>query len=505
MSDKKEVFVKGVGLVEKELTKQERKMAAEWILAQSMLNELIGYEGTRKEWEELKDGYLDRRISWETWDKFFKKYKKIETLTEVLKGVLDKREQVKYIIKSQPMYYDSARNWWLWKHKQFKWMRVDETDIFNSISVLTELNTINSKEKTELIEALKQISRLNKPLDIEKTWVQFKDIIYDVKTGDRFKADPSFFVTNPIPYQTDPDNIQDTPKMDEIFTEWVGEENIQKLYEILAYCLLPDYPLHRIFCFIGAGLNGKSCFLSVIEKFVGSDNCSSTELDMLLSNPRFEITRLHKKLVCMMGETNFNEMSKTSMLKKLSGGDLIGFEYKNKDLMQDVNYAKMIIATNNLPTTTDKTIGFYRRWMIIDFPNQFSEQQDILSTIPEAEYEALALKCSFILKDLLEKRQFTNEGSVEERMEKYESKSNFLKSFVDEFIIEDLNAFITVNDFYIKFMAWSKTNRHREMFEKAVSIGLKKIGWEGERKYMDWLYDGKGGQARVWAGRKWKD
>lgn len=36
----------------------------------------------------------------------------------------------------------------------------------------------------------------------------------------------------------------------------------------------------------------------------------------------------------MMGETNFNEMSETSILKKLTGGDLIGFEYKNKNCLK---------------------------------------------------------------------------------------------------------------------------------------------------------------------------
>ena len=73
-----------------------------------------------------------------------------------------------------------------------------------------------------------------------------------------------------------------------------------------------------------------------------------------------------------MGETDFNEMKKTSMLKKLSGGDLIGFEYKRKDPFEDKNYAKITISTNNLPSTSDKTIGFYRRWLIIDFPITFS-------------------------------------------------------------------------------------------------------------------------------------
>ncbi|MBY9021986.1 MAG: hypothetical protein KGD67_13100, partial [Candidatus Lokiarchaeota archaeon] len=169
--------------------------------------------------------------------------------------------------------------------------------------------------------------------------------------------------------------------------------------------------IHRLFCFIGEGLNGKSKFLKLLTNFVGEENVTSTELDTLLTS-RFEITRLHKRLVCQMGETDFSEMKKTSILKKLSGGDLIGFEYKNKNPFEEHNYAKIIIATNNLPTTTDKTIGFYRRWLILDFPNQFSEKKNILEDIPEEEYQSLAVKCLGILKDLISKREFHNEGDI---------------------------------------------------------------------------------------------
>jgi len=187
--------------------------------------------------------------------------------------------------------------------------------------------------------------------------------------------------------------------MDRIFEEWVGKDYVKTLYEIIAYCLLPDYPINRLFCFVGSGMNGKSKFLELVRRFVGANNVCSTELDTLIAS-RFEITRLHKKLICQMGETNFNEMNKTSIIKKLTGGDLIGFEYKNKNPFEEKNYAKIIIATNNLPTTTDKTIGFYRRWLIIDFPNQFSEKKDILAEIPDEEYESLALKCVGILNNL---------------------------------------------------------------------------------------------------------
>ena len=128
--------------------------------------------------------------------------------------------------------------------------------------------------------------------------------------------------------------------------------------------------------------------------------------------------------------------------------------YKNKDPFEEKNYAKIIIATNNLPATTDKTIGFYRRWLIIDFPNQFSEKIDILDEIPEEEYQALALKCVHILKDVLEKREFFNEGSIEDRMKKYEDKSNPLERFLKEYTIEDPDGFIWKHEFSKKLNEW---------------------------------------------------
>jgi hypothetical protein len=42
------------------------------------------------------------------------------------------------------------------------------------------------------------------------------------------------------------------------------------------------------------------------------------------------------------------------------------------------------------------------------------------------------------------------------------------------------------------------------MSETSVGMAMKKIGICEEKKYFDWLYDGKGGQARIWVGIKWK-
>jgi len=429
-----------------------------------------------------------------------KKNYPVENLTEKLGNMFDKKELAEHIIEIQPCLYDNSRSWWLWNWPETKWERVDETDILNAVDKQATINTINSKEKNEMIEALKQVSRLNIPAPIGKYTVQFENTIMNIKTGEQSRATPHLFVTNPIPWKLNEDGFYETPIMDKIFEEWVGKDHVQTLYEILAYCLIPDYPIHRIFCFIGGGMNGKSCFLNLLRKFIGGSNCCSTELDTLLQS-RFEVTRLHKKLVCQMGETNFSEMNKTSILKKLSGGDLIGFEYKNKDPFEEINYAKIMIATNNLPATNDKTIGFYRRWMIIDFPNQFSEKKDILSEIPDEEYEALTVKCSLILKDLLEKREFTNEGTIEDRMKKYEDHSNPLEKFLKEFTEEDSDGVVWKNDFSKKLNEWCKENRFREISDVVIGSKMKQLGIEQKLKYLPWDINKKG---RAWVGIKFK-
>lgn len=487
---------------------EDRKQQAEEIWSKPLLDDIIISDISREKWESIKDNYLQGKVSFKTWEKYWKENPNriqkhsVNHLGARIGAVFDKKELAEEIILLQPIYFDSSRNWWLWNHGETKWERVDETDILNAVDREATINSVNSKEKGEIIEALKQVGRKKAPAPIKKTWIQFKNLIIDIENGDKIEASSKFFVTNPIPWELDEEGFFETPMMDEIFAEWVGKENIQTLYEILAYCLIPDYPIHRIFCLIGSGMNGKSCFLNLLRKFVGDDNCCSTELDTLLIS-RFEVTRLHKKLVCQMGETNFNEIQKTSRLKQLSGGrDLIGFEYKNKDPFQDINYAKILIATNNLPATTDKTIGFYRRWMIIDFPNQFSEQEDILDKIPDEEYRALAIKCTLILKDLLDKRSFTNEGSIEDRTKRYEDRSNPLEKFMREFTIEDYNGLIWKHDFSTKLNEWCRQNKFREIADVHIGKKMKELHISQSLKVAPWDISKK---CRAWVGIKWKE
>lgn len=387
-------------------------------------------------------------------------------------------DNVEEFYQTQPFFYDKTGMFWIWNKEKHCYERTDETDIMNLID--QELNfggqTVTSTIKNNYLEAFRRVGRYHIPEDMPKTWIQFKNKTIDITTSQTQEVTQKYYAVNPIPWNLG--NSEETPTIDKLFEDWQGE-NKHILYEVLAYCLLSDYPIHTIVAMIGSGRNGKSQYQLIIEKLLGNENITSTELDVLIDN-RFESAKLYKKLVCSMGETNFNIITKTSLLKKLCGGDLIGYEFKNKMPFTGHNYAKIIINTNSLPPSTDTTEGFYRRWLIINWNNTFKEGKDIINTIPDIEYENLCFKLIPILKELLERGNFKTQGNIEERKNKYILASNPITLFLQERCDLNDSNYIKAKDLYHAYLTYLQENKRRIVKRKEFNQILAEEGFQAE-------------------------
>lgn len=406
--------------------------------------------------------------------KDFKQPKKIWKKSTVMKidNYLDNAHN---FYSEQPYFFDRNKLWWLWKDN--RWGVVDDVDM---ISLLDDNlgfmgQTVSASIRNNHLAAMQWVGRKNKPKDAPIKWIQFKDKAFSLTAKTIYEVTPDYFFCNPIPWEIGVDDA--TPTMDKLFEEWVGKQHIKTLYEILAYCCYNSYPIHLIFCLIGSGRNGKSTFLSLLSKFLGKENICSTELDTLLDS-RFESFKLFKKSACTMGETNFGLLEKTSLLKKLSGQDMIGYEYKNKLPFDDYNYAKIIISSNSLPSSLDTSEGFYRRWLIIDFPNQFPEGKDILIQVPDLEYNNLCKKICNILPNLIEKGSFTNQGTIERRKERYILASNPLSLFIQEYCTKDETVFMRYSELYTNYATYLVKHKKRKISRKEFSGVLEEEGLE---------------------------
>jgi len=433
-----------------------------------------------------------------SWDGFREHYSKWKTDKEIQKiavtqlNIVNYLENVHMFHKIQPFFYDRNKIFWFWQPDQSRYTIVDEIDVMVAIERNMQLygQTVTRGTKANYLEAFKRVGREKIPKDAPKHWVQFKNRIVDIKNNKSFDVSPEYFLTNPIAWKVG-DSIE-TPAIDKLFTEWVGEKYVKTLYEIIAYCCLSDYPIHLAFCLIGSGRNGKTQFQRLIYKFIGAENITCTELDTLLTS-RFETFKLYKKSVCLLGETNFGVLNKTSILKKLTGGDLIGYEKKCKDGFDGYSYATVIINSNSLPTTEDTSEGYYRRWLIIDFYNEFSEGKDILETIPDKEYNNLTKKVIGILPKLLERGMFTNQGTIEERKQKYIMSSNPLPFFIKEYCTKGFDCFVTATDLYNAYTTYLIKNKKRKVSRKEFNSGLAEEGYfhrKCEKKYGNAFVNG---------------
>lgn len=438
---------------------------------------------------------------------------RVEWKKENNKGKMNLTDVIQEILIENPVFYDENRVWWTWDNILKRWMNGDDTTVLNLVRFNSDINTV--RYKNDVLEELRQVTRNRKPKEPKKTWVQFKDKVYDIKTGKSFEASPEYFIFNPIPWKIG--DSEDTPVIDKLFHEWiVGEVNtpqgrkiqdeswVTTLYEVIAVSMLTYLPFHRIFCLQGEGLNGKGTFLELVYNFIGEHNCTSTSMDAL-HQTQFETFKLYKKLVALIGELDIGVFRKTALLKAISGGDLVRCEKKRADGFDARLYATPILACNELPATIDESDGWNRRWLIIDFPNRFNEKTKVLEKVPDYEYENLAKKCLRILKEALDRGELTNDGTIEEKKQRFKQRANPLSRYIDEFIekTNDDSDYITSIDFFEAFNQHSRTQGKGAVTKQSVGRALSQLGFEKVVKNIDDGYGHMKSQQCI-VGVKWR-
>ena len=356
--------------------------------------------------------------------------KKIQQQREKI-SILAIETAVSSLLDTSPIFYNESKMLWKWNTENFFWEIADEAYILNLLRQLKlcDINSVSTRARW--LNAIKQEGRRRVPKNLDNYEIQLKNKILNIKTDQWRNATPKEFCVNPLPYKLgDPKKCE---KFDKLFNSWVKPEYVVNLYEIMAFCLLPLYFIERMFVLLGTGANGKGVFKVILANLLGGDkNITTSDLNML-STQRFASSSLYKKLLCEIGETNVTKLKETQLLKRLcSGKDNVRAEFKGKDQFNFINYAKILISTNYLPETEDKTFGFYRKWLIIDFPNVFEIEKDMIKDLTTEDYENLMAKCLETLKSLLTSLKFSNEGNFEERKARYEEKANPLDKFISE-------------------------------------------------------------------------
>lgn len=304
-------------------------------------------------------------------------------------------------------------------------------------------------------ETLQTIKRLNyvskEKFNNPNNGLVVENGLLDLETRELKPHTPEHIHTEKIPWKYNPD--ADCPEIKQFISEIVHEEDVKLIQEMFGYCLLKDYPYAKAFMLIGNGANGKSTLLDLLERFLGEENTAGPSLQDLLNN-RFAKIQLYGKLANIHADLSPEELEKTGTFKMLTGGDTINGEKKHKDPINFKNHAKLIYSANELPKTSDRTEAFFRRWIVIDFPNQFTEDnEDTNTNLPECliNPESMSGLLNWALDGLdriKEQEGFSMTESRKEIQERWILKTDSLRAFVNRALTTKIDARTSRNDLY---------------------------------------------------------
>jgi len=310
--------------------------------------------------------------------------------------------------------------------------------------------------------------------DPSPEYVVLKNGIFNIFTKGLLPFDPKYFILNALNVEYQPD--ADCPKFKKFLSEVLVEGDIQTVREYIGYCFYRKYHIQKAIMFIGEGANGKSTLQEVIRELLNSENVSSEPLHTLIVN-RFSIGQLYGKLANICADLPAIALKSTGLFKQLMG-DTVSAEFKFKERFNFRNYAKLIFSCNQIPQTSDETTAFWRRWIIINFPNQFTDEnpdtdKNLLEKLTTADEISGIFNWTIEgLQGLLKMQRFSGSKTTEETREQYIKSSNPAQAFVEEKLTTDPNGVLTKDEVYNAFVEYCKTNNLPTITKSSLSHAL---------------------------------
>lgn len=312
-----------------------------------------------------------------------------------------------------------------------------------------------------------------------EAWLNLQNGTLEVKADGssvfrEHRRDDFFLYALPYSY----DAAADCPRWHHFLDEVLPDPEAQLLLaEYVGYCFTKDIKAEKMLVLYGSGSNGKSVVLDVVEALFGSANVSNVSLAELTDNDE-KRSMLEGKLANISHESG--AQIDTARLKQIVSGEPVEVRrlYENTHIMRD--YAKIIVSFNMLPRA-EVTMGYFRRWMIVEFANTITEEKADVDLAKKlcGELPGILNWVLGALAGFIRQRNFSPCMSSAKALEHYKRMSDSVRLFVDEMCCTDEQCATSGKDLYNAYCVYCHSDGLKPLgkqnfFERLQSLGAKR-------------------------------
>ncbi len=166
------------------------------------------------------------------------------------------------------------------------------------------------------------------------------------------------------------------PKIYRAFSSWVGDR-WKLLLEIIGYIMYPDYEFHKAIMLVGSENSGKPLFMRLLIDLVEPRNMASIGFEELADSGSSAAAGLYGKLANIYPSLPRHPHISEERFKALLGENALCTYREHGDLFCFMNRAKLIYGAEEFPEPLGDAKAFWKRWIVVEFPNEFPADPDI--------------------------------------------------------------------------------------------------------------------------------
>jgi P4 family phage/plasmid primase-like protien len=325
-----------------------------------------------------------------------------------------------------------------------------------------------------------------------------KNGVVDLRDGSFLPYSPEDYVTLRSPIVYDPE-----AKCHEIIKFLRGslghEEDLLTVIDLFV-ALSITKALPYFVSLIGPGSNGKKVLEVLMQNYVGFHQVTHVSLDALDGNA-FIRGEIKDKRVMINTEVTGKKME-SHRAKAISSGDRMESDRKNSTRIEFTPFCLIVFDTNDPPKFYDRSHGFERRFIKLDFPYIFTDNpkpDDPYQKLADPKLEEKVISqrelsglLNIVIKrapDVIETGKIYRRRDGAEIVKEYELQTYSLSKFVDMFLeLSDDRRFMpteTLYEAYVRFCRKINITPH--------VINL--LGSQIHKRFLITSRDGKVGKA----------
>lgn len=270
--------------------------------------------------------------------------------------------------------------------------------------------------------------------------INFKDGILDLTTMELKPHSPEILSTIQIPANYK--DVEKSPATCPVFDKYMMhlvDGSIEKydiLMQYLGLCIsnVYGYRTKKALFLVGKGNTGKSQIKKIVEKIVGNDNISTTDLQQL--NERFGTSSIYQKRVSGCNDMSYQRVADMSTFKSLTGGDQIMFEFKGRTPFFGTHKGVLWFNCNEMPLFGgDKGDWVYERILPIYCGKPVPENErdpHLFEKMWKEKDTIIRIALCYLIDLRNHDFKFEVPEDSVRKLESYKTRNNTLLSFIDE-------------------------------------------------------------------------